>query len=99
MMRVSLSVLRMHVSSPCLTLKIFTVKVTFLVLFSNELIHVHVINLYISIYLLIYLSIYLGNWQSVSEDAKDLVRQMLELDPAARITTAQVNTFYSKLDR
>jgi len=31
-----------------------------------------------------------GNWQSVSEDAKDLVRQMLELDPAARITTAQI---------
>ncbi|XP_023345348.1 ribosomal protein S6 kinase 2 beta [Eurytemora carolleeae] len=31
-----------------------------------------------------------GNWQSVSEDAKSLVRQMLELDPARRITTAQI---------
>ena len=33
----------------------------------------------------------IGNWQSVSEDAKSLVRQMLELDPARRITTAQVH--------
>lgn len=31
-----------------------------------------------------------GNWQSVSSDAKDLVRRMLELEPSARITTAQI---------
>jgi len=31
-----------------------------------------------------------GNWQSVSENAKDLVSKMLHLDPAHRITTAQI---------
>jgi len=31
-----------------------------------------------------------GNWESVSQDAKDLVREMLEQDPAKRITTAQI---------
>ncbi|EFX78935.1 ribosomal protein S6 kinase-like protein [Daphnia pulex] len=31
-----------------------------------------------------------GNWNHVSSPAKDLVRKMLDLDPAKRLTTAQV---------
>lgn len=31
-----------------------------------------------------------GNWNTVSSPAKDLVRKMLDLDPAKRLTTAQV---------
>jgi hypothetical protein len=31
-----------------------------------------------------------GNWGSVSSAAKDLVKQMLDVEPARRITTSQV---------
>lgn len=37
-----------------------------------------------------YLCKNIGNWNHVSAPAKDLVRKMLDLDPAKRLTTAQV---------